>query len=103
MDEMLKTLYDRFYIPPELAELKREAEDSHQLLIERLEKLERKLVLRIIDTKDNIACQLSQDSFIYGFKLALQLANELNYYKDERSTPTVAKLDARFVSAETEV
>ena len=89
MDEMLKALYDCFDTPPELTELKRAVEDNHQLLIERLEKPERKLVLRIIDARDNIVGQLSLDSFICGFKLALQLTNELNYYKDERSTPIV--------------
>jgi hypothetical protein len=63
MDEMLKALYNSFYTPPKLAELKREAEDNHQLLIQRLEKPERRLVLRIIDAKDSIAGQLSLDSF----------------------------------------
>lgn len=28
MDEMLKALYNSFYTPPKLAELKREAEDN---------------------------------------------------------------------------
>ena len=95
MDEMLKVLYDCFYAPPELIELKRAVEDNHQLLIERLEKSERKLVLRIVDAKDNVAGQLSLDSFICGFKLAWKLSNELNHYKDERSTPMMIGLDAR--------
>ena len=65
MDEMLKALYNSFYTPPKLAELKREAEDNHQLLIQRLEKPERRLVLRIIDAKDSIvskwlgSCQIN--------------------------------------------
>ena len=58
MDEILKSLYDNFYKPPETAELKREIEDNHRMLIEWLEKPERKLVLRIIDAKDSIAGQL---------------------------------------------
>lgn len=103
MDETLKALYDSFYNPPELTDLKQEAEGNHHLLIERLEKPERKLVLRIIDTKDSIAGKLSLDSFICGFKLALQLANELNYYKGERSAPAVTGLDARPISADADV
>jgi len=88
MDEILKALYDSFYTPPEAAELKQEAEDNHRLLIDRLEKPERKLVLRIIDAKDSIAGQLSLDSFICGFKLAWRLSIELNHYNDNRrSTP----------------
>ncbi len=85
MDDILKILYANFYTPPKLAELKREIEDNHQLLIERLEKPERKLILRIIDAKDSVAGALSLDSFICGLKLAWRLANELNNYKDERS------------------
>jgi len=93
MDEILKALYDHFYTPPEIAELKQEAEDNHRLLIERLE---RKLVLRIIDAKDSIAGQLSLDSFICGFKFAWRLSIELNHYNDNRrSTPAeMAGLDA---------
>lgn len=52
----------------------------HKQLIEVLEKPERKLVLRIIDGKDRLADELSLDSFISGFKLALELAIELNRY-----------------------
>ncbi|SCI78381.1 Uncharacterised protein [uncultured Clostridium sp.] len=36
------------------------------MLIERLDKPERKLVLKIIDGKDRIAENLSEDSFISG-------------------------------------
>lgn len=50
MNETLKLLYDRFYTPLLLAEFEQEAETCHRQLIERLDKSERKLVLRIIDT-----------------------------------------------------
>jgi len=33
-----------------------------------------------------IALERSYDSFICGFKLAWNMANELNYYNDRRST-----------------
>lgn len=104
MDEILKSLYDNFYKPPEAAALKQEAEDNHRLLIDRLEKPERKLVLRIIDAKDSIAGQLSLDSFICGFKLAWRLSIELNHYNDNRrSTPAERpELDACSVFREGE-
>ncbi|MGI5935332.1 MAG: DUF6809 family protein [Oscillospiraceae bacterium] len=104
MDEILKALYDSFYAPPEMMELKQEADDNHRILIERLEKPERKLVLRIIDAKDSIAGQLSLDSFICGFKLAWKLTNELNHYNDNRrSTPAGRpELDACSVFREVE-
>ena len=80
MDELLKSLYDRFYTPPRITELEQEIEENHQLLIRRLEKPERKLVLRIIDAKDSITGAVSLDSFICGFKLAWRLTDELNHY-----------------------
>jgi len=52
--------------------------------IERLEKPERRLVLQIIDCKDQIAEDRSIDSFISGFCLAWRLSHELNIYKENR-------------------
>ena len=88
VNEQLKALYDSFYKAPPAAKLKNEIEACHQELIERLEKPERKLVLQIIDCKDQIAEDLSIDSFISGFRLAWQLANELNTYEKMRPLPT---------------
>ena len=102
MHETLIALYDHFYQPPEIGETKAEIDEAHQTLVNRPEKPERRLVLKIIDGKDRIAEDLSEDSFISGFQLAWQLANELNQYqKDRRSTRTkVAELDACSVSEE---
>lgn len=77
MNELLKSLYDNFYEPLPETELKKEIEDCHQKLIEALDKPERRLVLQIIDNKDQIAENMSIDSFIAGFRLAWQLGNEL--------------------------
>ena len=87
MNEVLKTLYDSFYERPSAAQLKAEIERCHKALIEKLDKPERRLVLQIIDCKDQIAEDLSIDSFISGFALAWSLSNELNNYKIERSDP----------------
>ena len=81
MNELLKALYDGFYEPLPAAKLKAEIEACHQELIERLEKPERRLVLQIIDCKDQIAEDLSIDSFIAGFRLAWKLSQELNTYE----------------------
>ena len=83
--ELLKAMYDCFYIPPELPTAKQEVEACHQTLIDRLDKPERKLVLQIIDAKDRIAEDISIDSFISGFELAWKLSAELNHYENERS------------------
>lgn len=96
--ELLKAIYDCFYITPELPTAKQEIEDCHQALIDRLDKPERKLVLQIIDAKDRIAEDTSLDSFISGFRLAWRLSAELNHYDDERPARCQAaeKPGARF-------
>ena len=98
-NELLKDLYDCFYIPPELSAPKQEIEECHRALIEALDKPERRLVLQIIDAKDRIVEDTSIDSFISGFKLAWKLSMELNNYENERLVSYhIRRLDARFVS-----
>ena len=88
MNELLKALYDGFYEKLPTTQLKAESERCHQELIEKLEKPERKLVLQIIDCKDQIAEDLSIDSFIAGFRLAWKLSQELNMYNQEHPIST---------------
>lgn len=83
MNELLKALYDSFYERPPTTQFKAEIERCHQELIEKLGKPERRLVLQIIDCKDQIAEDLSIDSFIAGFRLAWKLSQELNTYDRE--------------------
>lgn len=96
MNHTLKLLYDRFYIPLSMEEAEQEIEICHQQLIERLEKPERKLVLRIIDAQNLMIEQRSVDSFICGFRLAWELANELNHFETNRHPSPVeeAEMDA---------
>ena len=102
--KLLKDLYDCFYTPPELPAWKQEIEECHQALSKVLGKLERRLVLQIIDAKDRIAEDTSIDSFIAGFELAWKLSIELNHYENERSVScrTAMGLGARFASAREE-
>ena len=88
MNKMMKVLYGSFYKKLPATQLKTEIERCHQELIEKLEKPERKLVLQIIDCKDQIAEDLSIDSFIAGFRLAWKLSQELNMYDREHSIST---------------
>lgn len=84
MNEMLKALYNIFYTPPAMPNLEAEVKTAHRKLIERLNKQDRRLILQIIDAQDAIANDRSLDSFICGFKLAWQMAHELDDYKNER-------------------
>ena len=45
-------------------------------------------MLQIIDCKDQIAEDLSIDSFIAGFRLAWKLSQELNIYEQEHPVST---------------
>lgn len=80
MTEVLKTLYWNLYTPYENQHTEQELDDYHKQLIDVLGKAERKLVLQIIDGKDRLADEIGLDSFVFGFKLATQLAHELKKY-----------------------
>ena len=102
--KLLKDLYDCFCTPPELQAQKQEIDECHQALSKVLGKLERRLVLQIIDAKDRVAEETSIDSFIAGFELAWKLSVELNHYENERSVScqTAMGSGARFASKEEE-
>ena len=101
-NELLKAMYDCFYIPPEFRAQKREIEECRRELTEALDKPERRLVLRIIDAKDHIIADTSIDSFISGFRLAWKLFTELNHYENERPVSCRAdkELGAYFICEE---
>ena len=73
-----------------------EIETCHQQLIERSDKPERRLVLRIMDAQGLIAEERSVDSFLCGFKLAWELTYELNHFETNRhpSPEEEAEMDA---------
>ena len=95
MNDTLKQLYNRFYTPLPIPEAEQEIEDCHKQLIERLEKPERKLVLRIMDAQNLITEERSMHSFLCGFQLAWELAYELNHFETDRHPfPEEAERDA---------
>ena len=95
MAELLKTLYWNLYTPYVNTEAEEELDDCHKQLIEILGKPERKLVLKIIDGKDRLADEIGLDSFIFGFKLATQLAHELKKYDGLLRSEQTADEDVR--------
>ena len=69
MNETLKLLYDRFYIPLPMVESEQEVETCHRQLIERLDKPERKLVLyEIMKTFNLVAETVGASEAIIGIK-----------------------------------
>ena len=95
MNELLKTLYWNLYAPYVNEEAEQELDDCHKKLVNALGKPERKLVLRIIDGKDRVADEIGLDSFIFGFKLATQLAHELKKYDGHLRSKQTADEDVR--------
>ena len=95
MENVLKTLYWNLYTPCTDEEAEQELDDCHKQLIDVLGKPERKLVLRIIDGKDRLADEIGLDSFIFGFKLATQLAHELKKYGGHLRSEQTADEDVR--------
>ena len=97
MNKTLTALYDSFYTPPQAADTREEIKTIHKQLILKLDKPERRLVLRLIDAKDHLAEEMSIDSFVCGFRLAWRLANELNSYSESGrpAQPGQTERDAR--------
>ena len=89
MNETLRLLYDKFYTPLPMVESEQEVEVCHR-------QPERKLVLQIIDAQNLMIEQRSVDSFICGFRLAWELAYELNHFEIDRhpSSEEKAEMDA---------
>ena len=98
-NKLLKELYNYFYVRPELDEQENEVEECHKALIEALAKPERKLVLRIIDAQNLMIEERSVDGFICGFRLAWEMASELNHYEENRHPLSAeeAETDACFL------
>ena len=98
MNELFYELYDKLYTPLAMTKQESEIYECHHKLIEVLDKPERKLLLTILDRKDEIADELAFDSFICGFKLALQFSAALRLY-EETPLDRSKNFDASVVSA----
>ncbi len=94
MYETLKELHRKFYTRAVMPELKSDYDDAFQQLMSRLAKPERKLVLKVVDTKGLMMERAELDSFVCGLRLALGLTTELQYYEEERSEEALAVLCA---------
>ena len=95
MTEVLKKLYWNLYTPYENQHTEQELDNCYKQLIDVLGQPERKLVLRIIDGKDQLADEIGLDSFIFGFKLATQLEYELKKYDGHLRSEQTADEDVR--------
>jgi hypothetical protein len=67
MNSVLAKLYRYFYRMNKDNKLTDRIKTNHQILIKRLNKQNRRIVLRIIDDMDQICETVSMDSFNQGF------------------------------------
>lgn len=77
MYDYMKSLQRQFCAEPK-SEHKAEAEKLRRELSKRLDRKDRKLVLRLVDAHTMLEEEISLASFIAGFRLAVGLARELS-------------------------
>lgn len=94
MYETLKDLHRKFYTRAVMPELKYDYDDAFRQLMSRLSKPERKLVLKVVDTKGLMMERAELDSVACGLQLALGLTTELQHYEEERSEKALVVLCA---------
>ena len=94
MYETLRDLHRKCYTRAVMPELECDYDDAFQQLMSRLSKPERKLVLKVVDTKGLMMERAELDSFACGLQLALGLTTELQHYQEERSEEALAVLCA---------
>ena len=94
MYDTLRELHRKFWKELPKPEVERQYDEAFQELMRRLEKPERKLVLRLLDTRGLLAEKATFDSFACGFRLALELTTESQLYQKERSEEALTVLCA---------
>ena len=94
MYDTLRELHRKFWkeLPKPVDE--RQCDEAFRELMHRLAKPERKLVLRLLDTRGLLAENAAFDSFACGFRLALELTTESQQHQKERSEEALAFLCA---------
>ena len=104
MYELLEMLYENYCTVPDSMRQRKAIESDYFKLKESVEMSELKLVLRIIDTKDNICDETSFDSFASGFRLAWRLCAEIKEYDKSRPIPARSlNLDGILVTEEGDI
>lgn len=77
MNDYMRALHQRFFQKPLCAEQQREIQLARLELRNRLDKPERRTLLRLLDAEALMREKISLASFTAGFKLAAGIAKEL--------------------------
>ena len=78
MYDYMKSLQRQFESKPEyIQDLKTEVNQTHKELSARLEKEDRRLLLKLVDLEDALRCEATLHSFTCGYRLACGIHREL--------------------------
>ena len=77
MYHYMAALYQRFFQAPDFTELEEEIEQTRQEVRDYLGQPERRKLMQLVDAQNLLREEISLASFIAGFKLAQELAKEL--------------------------
>ena len=79
MYDYMKSLQKQFESKPEyIQDLKTEVNQTHKELSTRLEKEDRRLLLKLVDLEDALRCEATLHSFTCGYRLACGIHYELS-------------------------
>ena len=77
MNDYMTALHQRFYREPDFSELEKEIEEARQEVRDCLDKMQRRRLMHLVDTQNLLREENSLASFTAGFKLAWEIAREL--------------------------
>ena len=77
MRDYMMALHQRFCKEPECREVRKELEVVHQDLYQALDRRGQAQLLKLADLENELREEISLESFLSGFKLALGIAAEL--------------------------
>ena len=77
MRDYMMALHQRFCKEPECREVRKELEAVHQNLYQVLDRRGQEQLLKLADLENELREDISLESFLSGFKLALGIAAEL--------------------------
>ena len=79
MYDYMKSPQQQFESKPEyIQDLKTEVNQAHKELSARLEKEDRRLLLKLVDLEDALRCEATLHSFVSGYRLACGIHYELS-------------------------
>lgn len=77
MNDYMKALHQQFFQKPDVTKLEDEIETARQEVRDCLDKAQRRRLMDLVDAQTLLREEISQTSFIAGFKLAWGIAKEL--------------------------